>query len=320
MNMLQGDLWDIDWQDLKLKLHIVFRDYSVFPEVLIDVIIPYCAWTRWEQSASTSWNPEEVPRGLTSYQQQLYLCHYDPSQGVSIYNTSGEIIRSNSSFKSPFGIDIDPKKSLIYIADWNHVTILNLNLEVASSWRLPTRIPNSNFQSFRGLKVDNAILYLTINEVHQIFICNSFDGTLLNIWGGAAGSKPSEFNYPRGLAVDNKCVYICDCDNHRIQILKKDKGIFVSQWGTGSQGTESGQFEFPNGIYKDILETIFYVGDSSSVQLFSKDGICFQRLGDREKGPTMNQFKVVYAMCVIEDQLYVSDWGNRRIQIFRRQY
>jgi len=54
-----------------------------------------------------------------------------------------------------------------------------------------------------------------------------------------------------------------------------------------------------------------------SVQLFRSDGVCIQRLGDKVYGKKMNQFDVVFGISVMNDRLYVSDFGNDRIQIFK---
>jgi len=204
----------------------------------------------------------------------------------------------------------------LYIADDTHVTILNLKLEILSSWRLPT----TSKTILRGLKVDEKILYLTMSNVHQIFICNSQDGKVLNKWGNVEyGSNKCEFYRPTGLTVDDKYVYICDQLNHRIQILTKDKGIFFTQWGSGKEGTDQGQFNAPYSIYNHLSEEIFYIGDVCSVQMFTKEGICIQRLGDKEYGNKRNQFNYVDGLCLINDRLYVSDTNNQRIQIFKRK-
>jgi len=123
---------------------------------------------------------------------------------------------------------------LVYIAGVTHVTILNLNLEIISSWKLPA-LPTPSL-NFRGLKVENTIIYLTVDGIHQIFLCNTVDGKILNKWGSVYGHiyfglKHGEFSHPRGLTLNNKYTYICDCFNHRIQILTKEKGHFISQWG-----------------------------------------------------------------------------------------
>jgi len=63
------------------------------------------------------------------------------------------------------------------------------------------------------------------------------------------------------------------------------------------------------------LEQIFYIGDFYSVQLFQIDGRCIQRIRDIDH----EEFRNVYGISVMDDQLWVCYLGNRRIQIFRPQ-
>jgi len=82
-------------------------------------------------------------------------------------------------------------------------------------------------------------------------------------------------------------------------------------------------------IYYCLEDEIFYIGDSCSVQLFTKDGICQQRIGEKgaksddclaEKGGNrIYRVERVYGMRVINDRLFVCDLDNQRIQIFRRK-
>jgi len=44
--------------------------------------------------------------------------------------------------------------------------------------------------------------------------------------------------------------------------------------------------------------------------------MCIQRLGTKGKGGDMNEFDDVFGISVMDDQLYVSDFSNTRIQIF----
>jgi len=182
-----------------------------------------------------------------------------------------------------------------------------------STWKLADLTGN-----FRGLKIDGIILYLTIEEINQIFLCNPSDGKILNLYGTInRGSQPGEFTYPFGITVNNKYVYICDNENHRIQILNKENGKFSHQWGSGERSWEKGQFMYPYSIYRDLEEDIFYVGDGCSVQLFTKENICLQRIGDTTPGKRRNQFDSVESTCVVYDRLYISDSGNERIQIYK---
>jgi len=210
------------------------------------------------------------------------------------------------------------KNSNLYIADNTHIVILNLKLETLSSWKLPKEPPSVSF--FRGLKVNGETIYLTVQGLHQFFLCTSHDGKLLKEFGTVvSSSKDGEFQSPLGLTVDNKFIYICDCWNHRVQILIKENGSYFSKWGNGRPSSEQGQFDHPRSIYNYLSEELIYVGDYKSVQLFRKeDGICIQRIGDKKLGNQMSQFWDVYGICVMDDRLYISDFHNRRIQIFKR--
>jgi len=206
------------------------------------------------------------------------------------------------------------KKNLLYIADHGNVTIIDLsNLKIISSYELPTQ---RYYKYFRGLKLDNNILYLTMSGIHEIFLCSPQNGKVLKKWGNyVGGSKQEQFHSPFGITLDNKYAYICDCDNHRVQILKKDSGKFSSQWGKSTPSAVEGQFTHPCSIY--FYSEIFYVGDYYFVQLFTKDNIVVHRIGTPSHGDQMNQFYAVYGICIIDDRLYVSDFFNNRIQIFR---
>jgi len=240
--------------------------------------VNYCATNIWEKSACLSWDQKQHPHGLLSFQQNIYLCQFESN--IVIYNTSGNIIQENSSVKSPSGIDIDEKNSLLYIAGATRVAILNLKLEFRSSWDLPEK----NYAGFRGLKVDGKTVYLTIEGLHKVYFCNSQDGTKLKELGtekelGTDWHSPDKFYFPSGLTTDKKHLYICDEYNHRVQIFTKENGIYVSTWRDEDTIRGKGKFDRPVSIYNYSLEDLIYVGDSRSVQIFWKNGICIQSLG-----------------------------------------
>jgi len=66
------------------------------------------------------------------------------------------------------------------------------------------------------------------------------------------------------------------------------------------------------------IDNIFYIGDECSVQLFTKVGFCRQRLGDTRVGANMNQFSYVFGITLMNNELYISDYSNNRVQIFMR--
>jgi len=206
------------------------------------------------------------------------------------------------------------KKSLLYVADFSHVSIFNLNLEILSSWPLSVSLPLSR-KTFRGIKADENLIYLTISGINQIFLCDRENGKVYQKWGQVtSSSEQGNFNWPLGITVADLCVYICDCDNHRVQIFRKENGNFVNQWGKGSGGTmKMGQFNYPCCIHNDASEELFYIGDRFCVQIWEKNGICLQRIDDGGF-----EFSWIYGVCVMNDRLYVSDDRNGQIQIFKR--
>jgi len=290
----------------------ILNDLQFLYKDLNRLIGDYDSPTTWEDTASTSFIQRNNPFGLLCFQQHLYIC-LKYSNSVITCNANGEIIKENSSLSSPCAIDIDKTNSMLYIADETHINVLNLEIQCLSSWKLPKRDPL--WTVFRGLKVDGQTLYLSIWGFDSIFLCNTQDGKVLKTFGGS-GSQDGEFNFPYGLTVDNKYVYICDHRNNRVQIFTKEHGIYVSKWGNGEESTKQGEFYYPTGIYNHLLENLIYVGDLVSMQIFRKDGVCIQRLGDKNFGDQMNQFYCVSDICVMDNRLYVSDRFNKRIQVF----
>jgi len=68
-----------DWSILKVKLARLFHDYSKVPEVLILIIINYCA-PALETTASARWEID-FPCGLLVFNNVCIFVHYIP--GVS---------------------------------------------------------------------------------------------------------------------------------------------------------------------------------------------------------------------------------------------
>jgi len=211
----------------KSILEILNRLNLFYPD-LNRIIAQYTAIETWGTAASSSWKLGGMPRQVISFQQQIYVCSFNPGSAVTVYNTDGKLLFKNEDFKNPYGIELDEEKSLIYVADDYRLTILNLKLEKISSWKLPL----IGSYSTRGIKVDNDIIYLTLEESNQIFISDIF-GKILQKWGSQSytSAKPGEFQRPCGLTVVMNFVYICDGGNDRIQILRKETGLYETEWG-----------------------------------------------------------------------------------------
>jgi len=264
---------------------------------LIHLVVQYSILTEWEPTAMSFWEPVESPCGIVGSSPYLYVCFKSDQGSISKYNINGEIIAKHP-LVNPFAVDIDTDK--LYVATEENVTILNFQLEIISRWPLPRK---AEFLS-RGIKVDNKVFYLTLANFHEIFICNTENGELITTWGKSEPNK-IEFECPRGVTVDNTMVYICDSGNHRIQVLTKGQGNYVTHWG----GNE--EFTNPLSIFNDIYNQIFYIGDYYCLHLYTKDGICRQVIG--------KSFDYVRGTSYLNDCLFVSDYGNRKIHIFKQK-
>ena len=276
------------------------------PKDICRMILQYC--TEWEPTPQFILSMPDQTYGISGIQGRLYIC----SSSLLHLDLTDKITTINNLIPEPDDVDIDTKRSLVYLVNQTDVFILKLNHEThSSSWKLPLLVPSSYR---RGIKVDQSNFYFVMEKVPKIFVCEASDGSALkqcNLQNG----QYVEHN-PRGLTLDDQVIYVCDRTHHCIHRVKKHTGVFQASWG--QVGTELGQFSFPYSIYYD-LEGTFYIGDSVSVQLFSKEGLCYERLGlDSTQGSGMNQFDGVFGIIVLNGKLYVSDGCNHRIQVFRR--
>lgn len=261
----------------------------------------------WDLPRNTS------PMGLLLHQQQLYILD-QRNPTLLIYTLTGQLLPTPDTLHTlPRAIDIEAKNGFLYVMDKSYLIVLNLKREKISSFALPS-------WGGYGLKVDRTLLYLTLSLESQIFVY-SLQGTLMNTFGiQESGNKEGQLNEPKGITVDTRDLYICDSNNHRIQVLKKDNGMYQRQWG--KEGIEEGQLYYPLSIYlSNSSNTIVYVGDWMSVQLFTTEGVCLQRIGEIKRYGG-NTFSEVYGICVGREsressgsRLYVCD-GNCRIQVF----
>jgi len=289
-------------QELLDELELLYIDLNC-------LVIEYESLKQWNKTPFKSVLQQGIPTGITCTKQQLYTCNYTPDLLLTYTIKNNDKMYENTTFIFPCGIDIDIEKEILYIADKKNLTQLNLKLDRITSMELPVMTPKSSY--FRGLKVDDGILYLTMQNINEIYLCSSQDGKILRQWGtDYGGSNPEEFREPRGITTNLTSVFICDQENHRIQILKKENGNFLYQLGNGQYSSQHGSFRYPRSIFYHREEEILYAGDYYTIQLFNlRDSVCIQRLN--------GEYGNIFGLCVCDDRLYVSENWNARIQIFK---
>lgn len=149
---------------------------------------------------------------------------------------------------------------------------------------------------------------------------------------GAPGSGNGQFQNPRGIAVGpDGSVYVADTGNQRIQKFTAD-GAFVAAWGhtcimaQNEQGCQApggaGGFLDPWGVAVDSDGTI-YVADTWNhrIQKLSAEGVPLVIWGKAGRHIVTDPagqgaFYGPRDILVAEGRVYVSDTGNKRIQVF----
>jgi len=173
---------------------------------------------------------------------------------------------------------------------------------IIKNWKLPTD------QAARDLTVDEEKIYITLFSLNYIYRFNK-EGKELKKLGGEDGKsrKEGSFVHPAGLTKNEKYLYICDCTNQRVQVLEKDDGSYLCQWKEGERPFRSPQ---SNLLYENIL----YVGDWKGIQIFDKAGKCMKSFGSEGEG--QGKFFNVRSLCIVNESLYIVDYGNKRIQVW----
>jgi DNA-binding beta-propeller fold protein YncE/predicted Ser/Thr protein kinase len=130
---------------------------------------------------------------------------------------------------------------------------------------------------------------------------------------GRHGTRPGEFRSPYGVACDaNDRIYVIDYGRPQVQVLDKDG---ISRLQFGSRGADGGQFSIPRGIGVAADGRII-VADTLNhrLQIFDPQGNLLLMFGN--KGSGHGQFMGPETLAVDNNELYVLDKGNNRVQVF----
>jgi streptogramin lyase len=141
------------------------------------------------------------------------------------------------------------------------------------------------------------------------------------------GDARGQFNGPRGIATaSNGTVYVVDSNNARIEVFNAD-GSFVTIWDAQSgvvDLTISSQGLGPTGIAVGN-DGLIYVADTwghrvvvldSSGGLVREFGAFADNQDATDASPNPGTFFGPRAVAVTDDEIYVVDTGNERVEVF----
>ncbi len=146
---------------------------------------------------------------------------------------------------------------------------------------------------------------------------------------GSQGTEPGQFERPNGIAIDpsGRFIYVADTGNHRIQKFTTD-GQFVAAWDqTSVIDTEIGTTEKFSEPWDVAIapDGAIFVADTWNhrIQKLGADGRpiiswgLFGQYGTAEGAVGQSAFYGPRSIVVGSNgQVYVSDTGNKRIQVF----
>ena len=130
---------------------------------------------------------------------------------------------------------------------------------------------------------------------------------------GKRGTSDAEFNFPSHIFLSEGKLLVNDNMNFRIQTFDTE-GHFLSSFGIHGDG--SGAFSQPKGIAADSMGNIYVAGATiDRVQVFSPQGEFLLAFGS--KGSGAGEFMMPAGVTIADDQIYVADSFNRRVQVFQ---
>ena len=131
---------------------------------------------------------------------------------------------------------------------------------------------------------------------------------------GGRGNGNGKFQLTTGIAVDCKgYLYVADYNLHCIQKFTLS-GQFVSQFG--SEGTAEGQFNNPYGLVLSQSELLFVCDcGNNRIQVY-KNEVFSHTFGQYGKEPGCFNCPYDLALNSNEDQLFITDNNNHRVQVF----
>ncbi len=231
---------------------------------------------------------------------------------VVVYRSNGEkdfiFPDNNNNLSQPMGIAIANKQ--IYIADSGHhrIAVFNLQGKFLKSINLTGKLPPEPV----ALVVTDDVITWSDRRNHQI--CRNIinTGEHLICWG-KRGEAKGDFQFPFQLKIDRDgYIHVVDVINGRVQVFNH-QGRYFSQ--IGRFGLETGELYRPNGLdfYRDkyLLVSDAYRG---TISVFW-NGRIVGLLADSEGKPV--HFSAPVGLTVWQDQLYVVDALNNRIDVFR---
>ena len=181
--------------------------------------------------------------------------------------------------------------------------------------------PMSTCSSCTGLFVDGMDnLYCSQVDGHQVvrrsLVSSSTELTIV-AGIGCSGSMPNMLNNPYGIFVTTDLdLYVADGGNNRVQLFRRGETNATTVAGNGSNGTIA--LSNPTGVVLDGNGYLFIV-DSNHHRIVGEGPWGFRCVVGCSGSPGSASDQLSYPSTMsfdLDGNIFVSDWGNSRIQRF----
>lgn len=120
------------------------------------------------------------------------------------------------------------------------------------------------------------------------------------------------------MAYNDGNVYVSEMLSHSVKVLQCSDGTFVRK--IGSLGFFDGEFDVPSGVTFLDGKTIICDLNNGRLQSFDADGSFLSEFGSKGDGP--GSFTCPNSLCsdAAGDHLFVAEAGNKRVQVFDKDF
>lgn len=302
--------WQVDGSSCSL---VVDGEDNVFVLVYAGFVIKYDRQgnelLRWG-GFGTGPGEFRTPRGIAidRNEQRVYVTDLN-NHDVQVFSCDGRLLDRWETNSGLGDIAID-SYGYLYIAGDGRLQKLNKNGDQIRAWANMKTTGGDPVRP-QGIAVDSDGCIFVSDVVRKAVYKLNPDGLPLLSWG-KLGSGQGEFSRPDRVAIANdNTVYVSDSYyNSRVQRFTAD-GEFIQEIGKMSALCMT--FSWPSSVAVSKSGTV-YVCDSNHVKKFDIGGTQLNCWGGLGESP--GQFFEVRGIAVYNDNVYVADARNSRIQVF----
>lgn len=167
------------------------------------------------------------------------------------------------------------------------------------------------FHQLSGIAIDRerGLLYVT-DAASDALLVLDLDGRFVMRIGGRRHEHGVAFEHPIGVIAKHDSVYVADADGTRIQVLNPE-GALVRTLQTKLPRQPRSHISLDVDSDQNLYIAL---EQDSSLHILRVSGEAVGVVGTG--GEKRGQFAGVSGLSIQDDQLYVSDAGNRRVQVF----